>query len=85
MKRQFGKLSQTEQEKVELEYHQMDPAELDGLMSRATLHAPDFIQLPPQLVKSLKIVAESEGETQYQMMVQRWVEERLQQEIKLAS
>ena len=63
----------------------MNPTELDGLMSQATPHAPDIIQLPPQLVQSLKLVAASGRETEYQAMALRWVEERLRQEMKLAS
>lgn len=35
MKRKFAKLSKEEQEKVELEYHQMEPEEFDDLMALA--------------------------------------------------
>ena len=33
MKRKIAKLSKVEQEKVELEYHQMEPEEFDQLMA----------------------------------------------------
>jgi hypothetical protein len=33
-----------------------------------------------KLVETLKIVAESEGEREYQALVKRWIEERLRQE-----
>jgi len=36
--------------------------------------------LPPKLVENLKNLAESEGEPEYQAMVKRWIEERLQRE-----
>lgn len=38
MKRQFAKLSKTEQEKVEAEYHQMNPRDLDEVMAQAKKH-----------------------------------------------
>ncbi len=40
MKKQFAKLSKSEQEKVEQKYHQMRPDEFDHLMRQATKHAP---------------------------------------------
>ena len=85
MKKQFGKLSKSEQEKVESDYHRMKPEEFGKVMSRAESHSPNAIHLSPRLVKRLKTVAKSEGEPEYQAMVQRWVEERLQQVAKRAS
>ncbi len=82
MKKQFSELSKAEQEKVELEYHQMNPEEFDEQMKHATRHVPDTIRLPSQLVATLQNMAESAGETGYQTMVRRWIEERLQQERK---
>ena len=38
MKKQFAKLSKSEQEKVEKEYQRMRPDEFDHLMSRASKH-----------------------------------------------
>jgi len=84
MKKQFGKLSKAAQEKIELEYHQMKPEKFDKPMSRAKRHTPTTIRLSPQLVERLKAVAKSEGEPEYETMVRRWIEERLQQEIRLA-
>lgn len=40
MKKQFAKLSKSEQEKVEKEYHQMRPDEFDQLMTRTKQHLP---------------------------------------------
>ena len=81
MKKHFGELPKAEQEKIELEYHRMKPEEFDEQMAQAKRHTPDTIRLPAELVETLKTVAESEGETEYQTMVKRWIEERLQQEI----
>jgi predicted DNA binding CopG/RHH family protein len=53
-------------------------------MSQAKRHTPDTIRLPPELIETLKTVAESEGEAEYQTMVRRWIEERLRQEIMTA-
>jgi hypothetical protein len=80
MKRQFAKLLKDEQESIELEYHLAEPDEFDTLMSGAKPHSPDAIRLPHLLVETLKAVAEKDGEPEYQAMVRRWVEERLQQE-----
>jgi len=85
MKKQFAKLSKIEQEKIEAEYHNKRPEEFDNLMSRAKTHSPDAIRLPARLAATLKTMAELEGEPEYQTMVRRWVEERLQQERKLAA
>lgn len=76
----FRKLPKDQQEGVETEYHRMKPEEFDRMMSRAKRHTPIAIRLPQQLVRTLKRVAESEGELEYQAMVRRWIEERLQQE-----
>ena len=51
MKKRLGDLSSTEQEKVELEYHQMDPAEFDELMSQAKTCSTASIRLPGELVE----------------------------------
>ncbi len=56
--------------------------EFDEPMSRAKRYAPNVIRLPPQLIETLKAIAEAEGEPEYQAMVRRWIEERLQQEAK---
>lgn len=84
MKKEFAKLSRVGQEKVELEYHRMQPEEFDKLMAGAKPHSPDVIRLPRRLVETLKTVAKTEGESEYKTMVRRWVEERLRQETKLA-
>lgn len=85
MKKRFAKLTKSEQEKAEAEYHRMKPEEFDKVMSRAEPRSPNAIRLSPRLVKRLKTVAESEGEPEYQAMVQRWVRERLQQAAKRTS
>jgi hypothetical protein len=36
MKRQFAKISRVEQEKFELEYHRMQPEEIDELIASST-------------------------------------------------
>lgn len=84
MKKQFGKLPKAARENIETQYHRMKPEDFDELMSRAKRHSPGAIRLPPKLVETLKIVAESEGEPEYQAMVRRWIEERLQQETSSA-
>ena len=76
MKRAFAKLSKTEQERVEAEYHHAGASEFDKLMSEAKPHTPEAIRLPRKLVQTLKTVAETAGETAFQPMVRRWVEER---------
>jgi hypothetical protein len=80
MKKRFAKLTREEKERVEARYHAMKPGEFDALMSKAKRHSPNAIRLPPQLVQTLKTVAQSEGEAEYQAMVRRWIEERLRQE-----
>jgi hypothetical protein len=42
------------------------------------------IRLPNQLVETLKAMAGLEGEPHYQSLVRKWIEERLQQEARLA-
>jgi predicted N-acetyltransferase YhbS len=80
MRRKFGELHKTEQERIELEYHQMNPHEFDEQMSKAKTHVVEAIRLPRHMVQTLKAVAESEGEPGYKAMVRRWIEERLHQE-----
>ena len=85
MKKQFAKLSKTEQEKVEAWYHEQNPENFDDLMRRAKTHSPDVIRLPPQLTATLKTLAKKEGEPEYQTMVTRWLKERVQKEVRAAS
>jgi len=80
MKKRFDELSKSEQVQAELAYQQMEPEEFEDQMAQATLHTPTALRLPSTLVESLKKVAESEGEPEYQTMVRRWIEERLQRE-----
>ena len=84
MKKQFSDLSKAEQEKIELEYHQMNPAEFDDLMAQTKTYTTASIRLPSELVETLKVVAKLEGERGYQSMVRKWISERLQQEARLA-
>ena len=80
MKKQFGKLPKAERERIESQYHRMNPADFEERMSQAKRHSPGAIRLPAELVETLKMVAESEGEPEYQPMVKRWIEERLRKE-----
>jgi len=80
MRKSFGKLPKREQEKIEAKYHKMNPRDFDGTMSRARRHSPAVIRLSPTLVQKLKRLARAEGESEYEVMVRRWVEERLQRE-----
>ena len=80
MKKQFGKLPKAERERVEAQYHSMNPADLEERMSQAKRHGPGAIRLPAKLVETLKVVAESEGEPEYQALVKRWIEERLRKQ-----
>ena len=82
MKKRFSKLTKAKQEEIELEYHQMNPAELDSQMTGAKKHVADSIRLPHEIVETLKLVAESEGERGYQTMVRKWIEQRLHQEAR---
>jgi len=84
MKKQFGKLPKVERERIEAQYHKMSPQDFDERMSRAKRPNPGAVRLPPKLVENLKTLAESEGEPEYQTMVKRWIEERLQQETSSA-
>jgi len=79
MKKQFSKLPKRQQEKIETQYHRLEPEDLDERMSQATRHSPAALRLPPKLVQTLQSLAKSEGEPGYQSMVRRWIEERLQQ------
>lgn len=83
MKRRFADLTETEQATVELTYHQLNPDEFDELMTQAKQQVPALLRLPSELVENLKTVAETEGEPEYQTMVQRWIVERLQLETSL--
>lgn len=85
IRKQFRKLPKDQKEGVETEYHRMKPEEFDGMMSRAKRHTPIAIRLPQRLVRILKRVARSEGELEYQTMVRRWIEERLQQKTSARS
>ncbi len=80
MKQRFNELSKTEQQDIELAYHQMKPEDFDEQMKQAEWHVPPVVQLSPQLAETLQVMAESAGETDFQTMVKRWIEERLQQE-----
>ena len=80
MKKRFSKLTKAKQEEIELEYHQMKPAEFDEQMSEAKKHVAESIRLPREMVETLKVMAESEGERGYQTMVRKWIEQRLVQE-----
>ena len=84
MKKRFSDLSKADQEKIELEYHQMNPAEFDDLLSQAKTNTTASICLPGELVGTLKVVAKLEGERGYQSMVKKWIYERLQQEARMA-
>lgn len=84
MKKQFGKLSKPQREKIEAQYHQMSSRDFDKRMSRAKRQSPGAVRLPVKLVENLKTLAESEGEPEYQTMVKRWIEERLRQETSSA-
>ena len=80
MKRKFSELSKTEQKAVELEYHSMKPEDFDTLMAEAEFHTPSSVRLPAEMVESLKVVAKSKGEPEYQTLVKKWIEERLRLE-----
>ena len=84
MKKQFGKLTEADKEKIEDQYHRMSPQDFDERMSRSKRWSSGAIRLPSKLVKSLKSLAESEGEPEYQTMVKRWIEEGLQEETSTA-
>lgn len=84
MKKRFSNLTKAEQEKVEAEYHQMKPEDFDEQRARAKHHSPDAIRLPKDLITVLQAMAQLEGETHYQVLVTKWIKERLQQEARLA-
>lgn len=54
MKKQFGKLSEAEQESWELAYYQMNPHDFDEAMKQANRQSPEIIRLLPKLIESLK-------------------------------
>ena len=86
MRKQFGKLSKTEQEKVEIAwYHEQSSREFDDVMRRASSHNPDVIRLPARLTATLKKLEKKEGEPEYQLMVTRWLNERVQKEARSGS
>ena len=85
MKKQFARLSKTEQHKVQDWYHQQNPQEFDDLMRRASTHSPNVIKLPAGLTATLKNLAKKEGEPDYQTMVTRWVRERVEKEVRPAA
>jgi hypothetical protein len=62
----------------------MNPAEFNQQMSKARKCVARSIRLSGGLVEALKVVAELEGEREYQTMVRKWINERLQPETKLA-
>jgi hypothetical protein len=80
MKKDLAKLPVRERARIESQFHDRNPRDLDERMSHAKRYSPAAIRLPPKLVENLKILAESEGEPEYQAMVKRWIEERLQRE-----
>ncbi|MBI1761039.1 MAG: hypothetical protein HYR56_06335 [Acidobacteria bacterium] len=84
MKKQIRELAAVERAQLEEAYHQMNPADLDELMAHATSYQPVLFHLPEALVTQLKALAEVTGESGYQTMICRWIEERLQQEARLA-
>ena len=84
MRKRFANLSKTEQEKVEAWYHEQDPLQFDDVMRRAASHSPDVIRLPPRLTATLKKLAKREGEPEYQIMVTKWLKERVQKEARSA-
>jgi hypothetical protein len=84
MRKQFAKLPTTEQQKVEAWYHKQNPREFCDVMRRASSHSPDVIRLPPRLTATLKRLAKREGEPEYQIMITRWLKERVQKEARSA-
>lgn len=82
MRKRFSKLTKTKQEEIELEYHQTNPPEFDEQMSKAKKHVAEAIRLPREMVETLKVMAESEGERGYQTMVRKWIEQRMHQEAR---
>ncbi len=80
MNKRFEKLSESEQAATELAYHQMQPEDFETMMTKAKHHAPAALRLPTALVVRLQIVAASAGESEYEQMVCRWLEERLELE-----
>lgn len=83
MRKQFAKLSRTEQQKVEAWYHKQNLREFRDVMRRASSHSPNVIRLPPRLTATLKRLAKREGEPEYQIMITRWLKERVQKRSKI--
>jgi hypothetical protein len=52
MKKRFSSLSKAEQEKIELEYHQMNPADFDDLMSQAKTHCHEVKECTLEVLPS---------------------------------
>jgi hypothetical protein len=84
MKKRISDLSSAEREKVEADYHQMQPEDFAELLTQAEWHKPATLRLPATLLETLQALSELAGEPDYQTMVLRWIEERLQQEAQLA-
>jgi hypothetical protein len=53
MKKQFAKLTKREQEKIEADYHNMDPREFDITMKKASPHQPDVKSTSKPVKKSI--------------------------------
>ena len=85
MKKQFARLSKSEQQQVQDWYHQQKPQEFDHLLPGATTHSPNVIKLPARLTATLKNLAKKEGEPDYQSMVARWLRERVEKEVRPAA
>jgi hypothetical protein len=84
MKKHFRRLPKNDRERIEAEYQRMSPRDFDDRMLRTKRRSPGAFRLPSKLVENLRTLAESEGEPEYQTMVKRWIQERLQQEISTA-
>jgi hypothetical protein len=84
MKSKFARLSKQTKERVEAEYHRRKAEDFDELMSAAVRESPNAIRLPNRLVVKLRVVAKRKGEPEYRKIVRAWIEERLEQENKLA-
>jgi len=84
MKSKFARLSKKAKERVEAEYHRKKAEDFDEIMSAAVRQSPNAIRLPNRLVVKLRVVAKRKGEPEYRKIVRAWIEERLEQENKLA-
>ncbi len=83
MKKHLGKLPKPEREKIEAEFLARNPRDFDDRMSRAKRYSPRAIRLSPKMIEHLKMLAKSEGEPEYETMVKRWIEERLEKETSI--